>query len=388
MTAVAASVRPSDAHRTAAALAEASRDGRTVRVQGSGSKSYLGELAATDIALETAALTGAVDHVPGDLTVTVAAGTRLADLQRSLGAAGQTLPLDPPHGDRATIGGIVAAASDGFGRLRYGGVRDLLIGTLVALTDGTVVRGGGRVVKNVAGYDLNKLLIGSLGTLGVIVEATFKVLPLPAARAVVIARCRRSAEAFRIADALVRTPLRPAALVVDGTRDAWTVIVAAHGQAAQVDRARREASRAASEAGATSETAPDEAALAGPRELPATATDGALIRAALPLAAQPAFAESAARLDAFARLVADAGSGTLRVHLRGDDGSVLHAADTLLAAATFVGGSARVERRDPALVRRLPAWAATRPGGDFLMRRIKAAFDPAGVLGPGRSIVG
>jgi len=387
VTTVAAAVRPADAGECAAALAEASRDRRTVRVRGAGTKSYLGELLHTDVILETAALTGIVDHVPADLTVTVAAGTRLADLQRALGQHGQHLPLDPPHGDGATIGGIVAAASDGFGRLRYGGVRDLLIGTVVALADGTVAHGGGRVVKNVAGYDLNKLLIGSFGTLGVITEATFKILPLPAARTLVLATCRRAADAFAITDALARTPLRPTALVVDGTRDTWTALVGAHGQPPQVDRARREAESAAAHVGAATETADDESALAALRDLPATATDGALIRAALPLAAQRSFAESAARLDAFARLVADAGSGTIRVHLRGDDAAVLLAADTLLAAATFVGGSARVERRHPGLHDRLRAWSV-RPAGDFLMERIKDAFDPAGILEPGRSILG
>ena len=99
---------------------------------------------------------------------------------RPLAVHGQLLPLDPPHTTRgATVGGIIAANSSGFGRYRYGGVRDLLLGVRAALPDGTIARAGGRVVKNVAGYDLNKLFVGSLGTLGVIVEATFKILPIP-----------------------------------------------------------------------------------------------------------------------------------------------------------------------------------------------------------------
>lgn len=383
MTAV---LRPADVAACASTLRDAARERQAVRVRGGGTKSYLGDLHPTDVTLETTGMAGVVDHVPADLTVTVAAGTRVADLQRALGDRGQFLPLDPPHADAATIGGIVAASSDGFGRLRYGGVRDLLIGTVVALADGTVAHAGGRVVKNVAGYDLNKLLIGSLGTLGVIAEATLKVLPLPEARGLAIASCATASAAFAIADALVRTPLRPSALVVEGTSRGWTAFVGAQGPRAQVARAIAEAGRAAEAVGATAEPTDDERALAALRELPATATDGALVRAALPLGAQRSFAESAARMDTFARLVADAGSGIVRVHLRGDDAAVLHAADTLVAAASIVGGSARIERRSASLHDRLGAWGAP-PGGAFLMKRIKDAFDPAGILEPGRSVV-
>jgi hypothetical protein len=130
------------------------------------------------------------------------------------------------------------------------------------------------------------------------------------------------------------------------------------------------------------------AALAPLRDLPATATLGALVRASLPLAAQRSYAESASRLDTFERCVADAGSGVVRIHLRGDHPAVVHSADTLLAAAHAVGGSARIERRDGGLRDQLSAWAEPRPGGDFLMRRLRDAFDPRGILEPGRSIVG
>ncbi|MEK7284740.1 MAG: FAD-linked oxidase C-terminal domain-containing protein, partial [Chloroflexota bacterium] len=127
--------------------------------------------------------------------------------------------------------------------------------------------------------------------------------------------------------------------------------------------------------------------LAPLRELPASASDGALVRASLPLAAQRSFAESAVGVEGFARLVVDAGSGIARVHVRGEDAAVMRAADALVAAAHVVGGSARVERRDPALRARLSAWGA-RPPGHFLMRRLKEAFDPAGILEPGRSAIG
>src|SRR5438045_6509856 len=103
----------------------------------------------------------------------------MADLKVALERAGQFLPLDPPHADEATVGGVIAANSNGFWRARYGGVRDLLIGTRTALADGTVARAGGRVEKKVAGYDPRKLLVGSLGAVGVIGEAGGKVRPVP-----------------------------------------------------------------------------------------------------------------------------------------------------------------------------------------------------------------
>jgi len=385
VSAVAERVAATNATAAAETLGRASTERRTVRVRGAGTKDYLGDLAPTDIVLETAALSGVVAHVPADLTVTVAAGTPLAELQRALAQHGQTLPLDPPHGDRATIGGVVAANSSGFRRARYGGVRDLLIGTTTALADGSVARAGGRVVKNVAGYDMNKLLVGSLGTLGVITECTFKVLPMPAATAGIRARFTRAADAFAAADAIARTPARAAALVVEGS-DTWQLLVVAEGAASAVERTMTIVANAA-EARGSAERDPDiERGLAPMRELPGTA-DGILVRASLPPAAQTAFAEIAVRLEGFAQLVADAASGIARVHVRGDDDDMVAAADALLAAARVCGGSARVERRPERLRQRVAAWGDGDLPGLFLMRRLKEAFDPNGILEPGRSPV-
>jgi glycolate oxidase FAD binding subunit len=367
-------------------LSEAARDRRTVGIAGGQTKSYLGEMRATDIELRTAKLAGIVDHVPADLTVTVGAGTRIADLAEVLARAGQFLPLDPPHPGKATIGGVIAANSNGFWRSRYGAVRDLLIGTRTALADGTVVRAGGRVVKNVAGYDLNKLLVGSLGTIGVIAEATFKILPMPEASDGIIARFRRGVDAFAAADALARAPARPEACVVRRGQDrTWSLLLNARGSAAAVARAIRDAREEADARGG--EVGPLANELTDLRELPSRAGEGALVRVILPLAAQAPFAEDIARLECLVELVADAASGVVRAHLRGDDDAVIRDAEALLLASRVVGGAARVERRVDSLRARLAAWP-TRPNGDFLMRRIKNAFDPEGILEPGRSAIG
>jgi glycolate oxidase FAD binding subunit len=374
---------PADAAGCARALAEATAGRRTVRIRGSGTKSYIGDVGATDVLLSTERLAGVIDHVPADLTVTLGAGARMADVAAALARAGQFLPLDPPHADEATVGGVIAANSNGFWRARYGGVRDLLIGTRTALADGTVARAGGLVVKNVAGYDLDKLLVGSFGTLGVIVEATLKTLPLPETSDGLVARFDRSAGAFATADAVVRGASRVEACVIERPRDgAWHLAVQARGGGPTVDRALRDARReVAAHRGDARDLADD---LARMRELPARAIDGVLVRVALPLAASAAFAESAVGLESFAALVVDAASGIARVHLLNEDDAAIRDAQALLLAARMVGGVGRIERRAEHLRPRLPTWA-TRPNGDFLMRRIKDAFDPAGILEPGRA---
>ncbi|HKY51690.1 MAG TPA: FAD-binding protein, partial [Candidatus Limnocylindria bacterium] len=370
-------------------VAEAAAAARSLRVRGGGTKDYLGDLLPTDAILDTTALAGVMAHVPSDLTVTVAAGTRFSQLRMDLERAGQFLPLDPPHADGATIGGIVAANTAGFWRSRYGAVRDLLIGTTTVLGDGTIARSGGRVVKNVAGYDLNKLLVGSLGTLGVVVECTLKVIPRPAVTAGAAAQFARGAEAFAAADAIVRTPARPAAVAVSGRPGApWELVLQADGDAAPVERTLELLSQSARTHGTTAQRRDDVPTMLATLNDISGVASGTVVRAALPLAAQSAFATTAARLEGFAQLVADAASGIVRVELTGEDAVALDGAETLLVAAKVCGGSARIERRPESLRSRARAWADTEPAGRFLMRRLKDAFDPRGILEPGRSAAG
>jgi glycolate oxidase FAD binding subunit len=154
---------------------------------GSGTKLHWGGLSdQIAIALSTTRLNRLIDHAVGDLTVTAEAGMTLATLQGILARGNQFLTVDPSYGDRATLGGIVATADTGSLRQRYNGVRDLLIGISFVRSDGKLTQAGGRVVKNVAGYDLMKLLTGSWGTLGVISQLTFRIYPLPPASQTVV----------------------------------------------------------------------------------------------------------------------------------------------------------------------------------------------------------
>src|SRR6185295_12128722 len=153
-----------------------------------------------------------LEHEPGDLTVTVEAGRTVAALQSTLHERGQWLSLDPPDAERATIGGVLASNASGPRRQLYGTARDLLIGVTVVTADGTLVRGGGKVVKNVAGYDLPKLFVGSFGTLGVIVEVTVKLRPRPDDERLVIVTFDRLKDAGAAVRAVMASDLIPNAI--------------------------------------------------------------------------------------------------------------------------------------------------------------------------------
>ncbi len=173
-------IEPRTARETADALADANARERLVAPRGGGSKLDWGNAGArADVVLSTASMNRVVEHAWADMTVTVEAGCTVATLQQTLAEHGQRLAIDVLWPERATIGGILATNDSGVLRLRFGSLRDLVIGMTVALPDGTLAMSGGKVVKNVAGYDLPKLMTGALGTLGVITQAVFRLHPIP-----------------------------------------------------------------------------------------------------------------------------------------------------------------------------------------------------------------
>ncbi len=211
-TSIACTVYPHTQEELAAVIACAGRNRWALLPCGSGSKLDWGGLVkGVKIAVSTARLNRLVEHAVGDLTVTAEAGMKFADLQEILGKAGQFLPIDPAYPQQATLGGIVATADTGSLRHRYRGVRDLLLGISFVRSDGKIAKAGGRVVKNVAGYDLMKLLTGSYGTLGVISQVTFRVYPLPESSGTVILTGETNALA-EAAQILLSSALTPTAV--------------------------------------------------------------------------------------------------------------------------------------------------------------------------------
>lgn len=197
-----------------------------LRVRGGGTMTALSttdkERDSKDVVtIDLKGLCGIVEHDPSEFTITVLAGTSLRELDQVLAGAGQYLPCDPPLVDRgATVGGMVAGGLSGSGRYRFGGVRDFILGVRFVDGRGRVLRGGGKVVKNAAGFDLPKLMVGSLGSLGVLVEITLKVFPRPQGRRTLRVDCRgleQGLEAMR----RVGTGLDPEAVDVDSDGTLW-----------------------------------------------------------------------------------------------------------------------------------------------------------------------
>lgn len=175
---------PTSAEQVAQVMRWAGAAGLHVLPRGNASKISWGNIpTGAEIILETRRLNRVIEHASGDMTAKVEAGCTIADFQQALGQQKQFLAVDALWISQATVGGVIATNDTGSLRLRYGGLRDQLIGLKVVLPDGTIARSGGKVVKNVAGYDLQKLMTGALGTLGVIVEATFRLYPYAVATA-------------------------------------------------------------------------------------------------------------------------------------------------------------------------------------------------------------
>ena len=188
-----------------------------------------------DLIVSTTRLNEVLEHAAGDLVVRVQAGVTLAALQERLAAEGQRLALDPAGG--GTIGGLIATNVAGPLRFRYGAPRDLLIGITIVRADGTIAKAGGKVVKNVAGYDLGKLYAGSYGTLGLITEATFRLHPLPAVSTYVTAETDDTSAAAALVLAAARSPFAPAAIELDWPSSAGplTISVLIEGDGPSVD---------------------------------------------------------------------------------------------------------------------------------------------------------
>ncbi|MFN8470873.1 MAG: FAD-linked oxidase C-terminal domain-containing protein [Anaerolineae bacterium] len=379
------SFAPSSAAEAAEALRVWAEGGRRVRIRGGGTKSSV--LAATDVTLSTENLRGVKHYALADLFVTVGAGTPLAELQAVLAKDGMWVPLASPWLN-STVGGILATAFNAPQRMRYGGARDLMLAATVALPDGRVIRAGRPVVKNVAGYDLPKLFVGSHGTLGLLTDVTFKLAPLPRARATLAIPVADAAQGMASGQALLRVCLVASSLLLvsrsapealaslpPSLSDARQFLVyTAEGERedvaaelAQVDAVLRSFGLSASEVGDVSGTELWGAWLRGAGPL------DTVMRLGIPPKDLPA---ALARLDrtlAGGAFVADIANG--QVYTRG-------VPDTagLRSAAQALGGYGVVVAAPGGVAADM--WGHT-PEGLDLMRGLKARWDPRGALNPG-----
>ena len=386
-------MRPEDAGDAAAGLRLCDLGPAAVIVWGGGTQMRLGSVPRRyEIALSTEGMTRMLEYQPADLTCRVEAGMRLTDLQATLAAQGQRLPLDPPRPERATVGGMVAANANGLGRARYGTVRDWVIGIAVAYPSGKVARAGGKVVKNVAGYDLMKLHIGALGTLGVVAEVNFKVQARPEAQATVLGHFDAALPAIGAATSLARQYLAPsAAIVIDRhvlwacglTADwRWALALKLEGYGREVDAARDLAVRAVRDAGGRVEGQDIPAAFwDAARDWSAPPDEVVLLRAITPVGKLPAVV---AAIPADAQTLSQPASGIVDLRL-----PAATAATGLKGLRAAAGGEGQVVVLSaPASVKPgLDVWGPPPPGFP-IMRALKQALDPNGIVNPGRFVGG
>ena len=383
MTVTAPVLRPGSLDEVAGAMARAGPAGQRVLVRGGGTKlDWGGPPPAVDLVIDTTAMDRVLEHAAQDMVVRVQAGTRFADLQQHLAEAGQRLALQSAYPD-ATLGGIVATAAAGPSRLLYGTPRDLLIGITAVLSDGTVARSGGKVVKNVAGYDLGKLYTGSYGTLGVITDVTFRLHPLPAARSFLTADFEAPDQLAAAVARVKRSQLVPSAVEVERSGDGWRLTVLVEGVAAGVSTRAAEAARLIG--GRPAAEPPGWGTLPGP-------AGGSLVKVvAEPAALEATLTAVDGELGALAPGYRLTGSAALNVLYAG----VATTAEPKPLRDALTSLRRRLATSDGSVVL-LSAPAEVREGFDSwglvpaveLMRRVKHEFDPTGTLAPGRFVGG
>jgi glycolate oxidase FAD binding subunit len=399
-------VRPPDAPQLASVLHACAGAGAAVIPWGSGTAIAVGNPPrAADVVVATGRLARIVDYDHSNLTLTVEAGATLGAIDAALAAHGQFLPLEPPRAQAATIGGAAAIDLGGPRRIRYGAARGLVIGIRVARANGTMIRWGGKTVKNVAGYDMCKLFVGSLGTLGVIAELTVKVFPRPEVTRTIAAWGGSLAGLAELARRVLDSPLLPSAVTVLNRpaagacgREVAGLLVRVEGVEAAVARHDRDITAWAARPGIEVERFSGETETAVWRAICDIGWGGddaggdprdarAAIRVSVPAGqVAPLLERSAAMLPDGSGLVADAGGGTVWYTLSPGD-LVAMTASAWRALAERHSGHLLLANVPRAVKDDGDVWAPAPPTRALdLMRGLKRAFDPQGMLNPGRYV--
>lgn len=407
---------PSTLDELARTVACAGKEDTAIVPWGGGTMQHLGGIPRRyDLALQTTQLNRVVEYAPDDLTITVEAGITLAQLQAELAAHNQFLPLDPPLPSQATIGGILATDSSGPSRLRYGPARDFTLGMHVINAEGKITKSGGKVVKNVAGYELPKIYIGSLGTLGIIAEVTFKIFPKPQEQTTLIAAFTNHRTACQAVRGLWNLTTAPLAIELLDTSLAHAVglnaepndfVIAARfgGTRTIVEAAALKAGNAARNNDAAriethalacgASVSADESLWQRIADLPAALRNahptGTLLRIGLPpsylSAAIDKITERARAVEVESyELYAHAATAVIYIAFDGVESKTVEAIKHLRWAVAPFGGHVIVEHTPRTVKELIHVWGE--PGAEhFLSQRLKGAFDPQMILNPGRFV--
>jgi glycolate oxidase FAD binding subunit len=354
---------PETPEELAAQLAEASAKGQSISLRGNSTKERMGgPISDADAVISTAKLNRVLQYEPRDLTISVEAGISYRELSRVLAQHQQMVPLDPPFSSRATVGGIVAANASGPRRRLYGTARDMVIGMTFATLEGKLIRSGGMVVKNVAGLDMGKLMIGSFGTLAAMAVLNFRVHPMPVGTRTFAADFKDARDAMAARDLVLKSQLQPAAIDLLKSDAGYRLAIQAEGSAAVLDRYSRELAWAQPVEGAEEEAWWEDIREFSPRFLDKH-EDGVVVRVPCALSEVGQVMESAA-VPALAR----AGSGVCW----GYYSHVPHLPE-----------SGVIEFAPQRIRETVELWP--QPGSDFaMMKKIKQMFDPQCLLNRGR----
>ncbi|MBI2198228.1 MAG: FAD-binding oxidoreductase [Candidatus Rokubacteria bacterium] len=393
--------RPGSVEEVSRLLALASAEGLHVIPRGSGSSLDCGmPPGRVDLLVDCGRLSAILDHSPEDMVATVQAGLSLAALGAALGRHRQRFPVDPVGGASRSIGGLLATGATGPLRFRHGGGRDLLLGLRFVQADGTSTWGGSKVVKSVTGYDVPKLLVGSFGTLGVIVEATIRLHAMPPASGAWLLSFASHASAAAFVAGVLDSTLQPERMVVlngpalkaaarPQARAAVAISVGSSAEA--VESQGGDLRRLATGQGATVSAIPDDfwlelgAALAGPIRLRLGGEPSKLcfwLEEMERLAGEAAVPVSA---------LGEAGSGAVRAALGRaalNGGWLPRAVASLREGLSAEGGYLVVERAPREVKDKVDVWGPISPDSLDIMKRIKRQFDPSGILSPGRFVGG
>ena len=387
---------PSTVEEAAEVVRQSALGGETLAFVGGGTDLELGTPPARlDAVVRTGRLARVVEHAPSDQIVVAQAGLTLGELQRTLASHRQRLALDPPRPDRATVGGIIAANAFGPRRARFGSVRDLIIGVSFVRADGALARGGGKVVKNVAGFDLPKLMVGSLGTLGLITTATFRLHPLPEEEITLLLPGRTGAGLRSLVRGMKQAQLEPTSVVAAWNKaDRFDVAVRFEGfRAGVAEQCERLAGLVLGEAGSACETLDEPAARAfwsRHDELRSVAPLRAKL-AALPAQIEPIAADILPGLLAALPNPGFLWYATLGLgFLAGSPADTDSAAGAILTARQRVaglGGTLILQAAPSAIRERLDVWGPPPPSLS-LLQSVKNRLDPQARLSPGRFVGG
>jgi glycolate oxidase FAD binding subunit len=359
----------------------------TVLLRGAGTQLDWAGRVEPGMVLDTAELTGVLTYEPADMTTSVRAGTPLTALQEHLADNGQWVALDPPTAAAgATVGGLLAAGDAGPSRLRYGGLREHVIGVTLVLADGTIARSGGHVIKNVAGYDMAKLVYGSLGSLAMVAEVVLRVHPRPAATVTAAGPADVGPATAAVLD-LMAGPQEPAAVEWIRNRDGGRLLVRFDGPPGVVEAAHEQLAARLRGSPTELEVLSDEAAArewSAHAELVAGADTETVLRVCGLPTDLPALAADVADTGVEHRIVSSVALGVHTVAFSGPD-PLGHAAavEQVRKRASARGDSVLLRHRQSAVDSGLEVLGPP-PSTVAVLRRIKAEFDPSGRLGPGR----